>query len=732
VHRRRTGRGFYTGKDGVHTMTNSAGKRTRIEKNGAVAHLILDDTEKKVNTLGKELLEELNLRLDSLEKDDKVKAVVIRSAKPSVFIAGADIAEIQAIALVKDEGAGGREASRVGHELMNRIEDYLKPIVAGIHGSCLGGGLELAIACHGRVASNDPATKLGLPELKLGIVPGFGGTWRLPRLLGFVRGMTAILTAKTFDGKSALRQGLVDYVCFKEQLPQVAQELALKLTDANGIAAIKANRKKTRPLLERIMGLPVLKDFAASRARAEVIKKTGGAYPAPFRLIDLVSNGWGGSRSKAMSAEAAALGSTMSTRVCANLIKLFFLSQDAKKQSNGVKGTRIESAGIVGSGLMGSGIAVALTDRAKVKTLLKDTDTAVLGRALKKAWGLGRKRVERRQVEEVEAIRRFNLLSAGTNYGGFQRAQLVIEAVPEIMDLKRKVFSELETVVNSDAIIASNTSSLPITKLAEGSARPERFIGMHFFMPAEIMPLVEVIPGAKTSPQTIATIIELTLAMDKVPVVVKDCPGFLVNRVLAAYALEAGQLVEEGVPAGKVDLAAESFGLPMGPIRLIAEVGVEVMRKVLHKIQDAYGKNMAAPTWIGRDNLAEAFAKGKNGKWKVNGEIISGWVGKADPLMSQDDIQDRLYTALLNESVRCLEENVVASPGLLDLAMVYGIGFPPHRGGPMSEADFRGIAEVVKRANELAGKYGARLAPPALLTKMAANNSVFYPTKERS
>jgi len=707
-------------------MTVIEYKKTRLETTGPVAHIILDDQDKKVNMLGREMLAELNSRFDSLEKDEAVKAIVIRSAKHSVFIAGADINEIQAIALSPDAREGGQTASLAGQELMNRLEDFPKPVVAAIHGPCLGGGLELALSCSGRVASNDPITKLGLPELKLGITPGFGGTWRLPRLIGFTRGLTTILTSKNFDGKSALKQGLVDDLCFKEQMPQVAQELALKLLDQKQKSLIKAKRKKAVPIIERLIGLPGLRHIAAQVAYSGVMKKTHGTYPALPGLISLVTSGFGKSRKSAMAAERMSLGNTMATKVCANLLRMFFLSRDAKKQTGGIKGRQIELAGIVGSGLMGSGIGVAMTSRAGIRTMLKDTDIAVLGRALKKTWDQGKKRVKRHQMSELDAVRQFNLISTGTGYGSFQRADIVIEAVPEIMDFKRKIFGEVEAVVRPETVIASNTSSLPISKLAEGAEHPERFIGMHFFMPAEVMPLVEVIPGEKTSPQTIATVVDLALAMGKVPVVVKDVAGFLVNRVLAAYMLEAAQMVEEGTPVSKVDCIAEEYGMPMGPIRLMAEVGVEVMRKVLHQLQGAYGKNMAAPGWVSREDLAGAFARAKDNKWIVNGKIISGWVNKSDPKIPVADIRDRLSTALLIESVRCLEEGVVAGPGMLDLSMVYGIGFPAFRGGPLAEADSRGIAETERLANDLAAKYGDRFVPPALLKQMADDKSLFY------
>jgi len=299
--------------------------------------------------------------------------------------------------------------------------------------------------------------------------------------------------------------------------------------------------------------------------------------------------------------------------------------------------------------------------------------------------------------------------------------------VPEIMELKQKLFRELEPVVKNDAIIASNTSSLPISGMAAGLANPERFIGMHFFMPAEVMPLVEIIAGERTNGPTIAGTVGVALAMGKTPVVVKDSPGFLVNRVLSAYMLEAALMVDEGVSPGIVDSVAVDFGMPMGPMRLTGEVGVEVLKKVLHTIQAAYGDRMKAPEWILRDDLANAFSRGKDGKWKADAAVISGWVSKKDPGLPADDIRDRLYISLLNESARCLSEGIVTSPGMLDLAMVFGIGFPAFRGGPLAEADSMGMAEVISRAGRLASKYGPRFNAPEIILKMEKDGTSFFP-----
>ncbi|MEK7475555.1 MAG: 3-hydroxyacyl-CoA dehydrogenase NAD-binding domain-containing protein [Candidatus Coatesbacteria bacterium] len=663
--------------------------RTRIELNGRVAHLILDDPGAKVNTLGAELLAELAGVLGALATDPAVGAVVIRSGKSTGFIAGADLNELGAIAVAPDARERGLAAARLGQALMNTIEDFPKPVVAAVNGACLGGGLELALACHGRAVSSDPSTKLGLPELRFGIVPGFGGTRRLPQLIGLMRGLEGILSSRSWSGRQALKLGLADDYCFPEQLPEVAEALAAKLGDAALHREVLAARRKTLPAWMRLLHLPGLRHLLAMRVRAEVMKKTHGRYPAPLRVIRLVIGHWGGSRDRWLAAEAGALGDTVSTRVAQNLIRLFFLGKDAAKQAGTIPGAAVETVGLVGTGLMGSGIAVALADHAGVRVPLKGTSAKKLGPVLRKVWDYEAKRIKRRQIERVSGLKRFQLLSPGTDYGGFRNAGVVIEAVQESLELKRRIYVELEAILPAAAVIATNTSSLSIDDLATGMAHPERLVGMHFFMPAEVMPLVEVIPGSRSSPEAVAAVVRLALAMDKTPVVVKDTPGFLVNRVLVAYALEAARMVGEGVPASRVDGAATAFGFPMGPVRLVAEVGVDVMREVVRHLQAAYGDRLPAPAWIGREDLARAFTKGRDGKWAVNGDVIAGWTGKPDPGTTSAEIEQRLFAALLDESRRCLLEGVVASAGLLDLAMVYGTGFPPDRGGPIREGESR-------------------------------------------
>jgi 3-hydroxyacyl-CoA dehydrogenase/enoyl-CoA hydratase/3-hydroxybutyryl-CoA epimerase len=686
--------------------------KTRIERSGPIAHLLLDDADEKLNTLGKAMIAEIGDQVKLLGSDVSVQAIVIRSAKPSGFLAGANLNELQGLSRSKDPVTDGAEAARAGQALMNLIEDCPKPIVAAIHGPALGGGCELALASHARVAALDSA-KIGLPELQLGILPGFGGSWRLPNLLTFAGAVPLILASTQLDAKRALKAGLVDDACALEVLPAVAEDWARKLIK-EGKQAIAAKRRAKLPKMNKLLDLPGLRSIVLGKARKEVMAKTKGQYPAPLKALALLST-HGGDRGAFLEREARALGDLLATEVSKSLVGLFFLGQDAKKQVGDAKGAKVRSVGIVGAGFMGSGIAIPVITKAKLPVALKDAAPEVLGRALKKIWDSINKRLKKRQLTPTEANNQFYLASASTQMADYTRVDLVIEAVPEILELKHKVFADLEAVMPPTAIIASNTSTLPIADLAAKALRPERFIGMHFFSPAEVMPLVEVIPGPKTSPQTLATVVDLALKMGKTPVVVRDSPGFLVNRILMPYILEAVQMVEEGVPVAKVDAAAVAFGMPVGPIKLIGEVGVDVITHVFGILNSHYADHLPQPKWISNKDLKLAFPKGPDGKLALHSAMIEGWVGKSDPLYPEADIQDRLFHAFLNEASRCLGEGIVPEAGYLDLAMIYGTGFPPFKGGLLREADRRGIPACLARGKALAGKYGAHLSPPSAL-----------------
>jgi 3-hydroxyacyl-CoA dehydrogenase/enoyl-CoA hydratase/3-hydroxybutyryl-CoA epimerase len=686
--------------------------KTRIEKNGPVAHLILDDPDEKLNTLGAEMIAELAGQVQVLKSDGSVRAAVIRSGKSSGFLAGANLNELQGLSQAADAVNEGYRAAKAGQALMNAIEDLGKPVVAAIHGPALGGGCELALACTARVAA-DEGVRIGLPEIQLGILPGFGGTWRLPRLVTFAQAAPAILGSTLFDARRAAKIGLVDDSAPVEQLAAVAEALALKLAEPSVAIAFEEGRRKRHTRWNRFLDYGLLKNVVLDRAYSTVVAKTQDRYPAPLRAISLMRNMMA-SRDSYLEKEARALGELLATEVSRNLVRLFFLGQDAKKQSKDVKGAPLAHVAVVGAGFMGSGIAIPLVTKAKLPTALKESNLEVLGRALKKVKGHLDKAVAKKRMGAVEAAAQFNLLWPGGENQDLKYSDLVIEAVPEVLDIKHAVFAELEALVPEGAVLASNTSTLPIADIAAQARHPERFVGLHFFSPAEVMPLVEVIPGPRTSARTLATAVELALKMGKTPVVVKDSPGFLVNRILLPYILEATQLVAEGVPPEKVEAAATEFGMPVGPLKLIGEVGVPVIVHVLGILKQHYSDHLPSPDWIARPDLERAFTRDKAGKMHVFYDSISGWVNKPAPDYPMADIEDRLYLAMLNEAARAMEEGLVSDAGILDLAMIYGTGFPAYKGGPLRLAEAKGVAAWVARAETLAAK-APWLGPPQAL-----------------
>lgn len=690
--------------------------KTRIEMNGTVAHLVLDDPGEKLNTLGADMIEELGSRLRDIKADPAVKAVVIRSGKAAGFLAGANLNELQGLSQSADAVQQGTRAAQGGQALMNAIEDLGKPVVAAVHGAAFGGGCELALACSARVSADEGAS-IRLPEVELGILPGFGGTWRLPRLITLVGALPAILTSTAFDGRRALKVGLVDGLAPATRLAEVADALALSLAAPGACAGLALRRRKRLPFAAKLFDLPGFRGFALSKARTGVLAKTKGRYPAPLKVLELMADASGG-RDAYLGREAGALGELLATEVSRNLVRLFFLGQDAKKQGKGgAQGGHVSRTAVVGAGFMGSGIAISLVTRAKLPTALKESNLDVLGKALKKVRTHLDKSVARKRLSAVDAAAQFNLLWPGAEAQDLKRVDLVIEAVPEVLAIKQSVFAELEALVPETTVLASNTSTLPIADIAAHALHPERFIGLHFFSPAEVMPLVEIIPGPRTSDRTLGLVVDLALKMGKTPVVVKDSPGFLVNRILLPYILEATQMVAEGMPPEAVESAALDFGMPVGPLKLIGEVGVPVITHVLGILRSHFSDHLPKPVWIERPDLAEAFERDQAGKLRVRYERISAWVGRPSPGYSAADMQDRLFLAMLNEASRALEEGLVSDPGLLDLAMIYGTGFPPYKGGPLRLADVRGTAAWVERADVLSALAPWLKAPAALRSR---------------
>ncbi len=663
----------------------------RIEYDAeGIAWVVFDDPESKVNVLGTEQMKQLDAVLGELYKR-KPKAAVFISAKPGIFIAGADINELQKIR----DASLGADLSRAGHRIFAKIELLGVPTVAAIDGACLGGGCELALACRYRVAADGPKTQIGLPETQLGIIPGWGGSQRLPRLIGLGAALDIICAGKSVSADKARRIGLVDAAVPSVVLRETATRLALGQQRARRKSVWSQNWWPMRRFICRV-------------ARKRVLLRTEGRYPAPLRAIDAMENGLRGSLNEGLDGEAKIFGEVSVTPQCRNLIRLFFLREKyAKLVFNPEKAERtgpisakvmtspVEKVGVLGAGVMGAGIAQWCSARGLI-VRLKDIKPDFVASGIKRIADAYREGVKRRKMSELDAQHGLARVHPTTDYTGFGDCDLVIEAVLEKIEVKRQAFGELASALRNDCIIASNTSAIPIDDLAEASGRPKRFVGIHFFNPVHKMPLVEIVRGTKTAPEVIAAAVEFAKRLKKIPVVVKGSPGFLVNRLLMPYLNEAGVLLGEGETIESIDEAMLDFGMPMGPLRLIDEVGIDVAYDVAAELGEAFKDRMAVARILRQ--VHEQGLKGRKGRVgfyvykKKKEERVNRRLAKAirrdtesrnaqkEP-RSARDIQRRLLGVMIEEAKRCLSEGVVASEDDIDAGMIFGTGFPPFRGG---------------------------------------------------
>jgi 3-hydroxyacyl-CoA dehydrogenase/enoyl-CoA hydratase/3-hydroxybutyryl-CoA epimerase len=527
-----------------------------------MAHLLFDAPNRSVNVLTEEVMLHLREVLAQVEREvaaGRVSSLLLASEKPSSFIAGANIDGIAAVRTPEE----GRKIAHLGQEIFLDLANLPIPTMAAIHGIALGGGLEIALAARYRVASDHPSTKLGLPEVQLGILPAWGGTTRLPRLIGLAPALDLILSGRTVSGKEALKLGLVD-----DLLPAVGfREKAEGLLASWTAGAPPPPRK--RALLSRLLeGNPLGRRLILASAAKSVQKKTGGHYPAPIRILAVLRESLSLPVESALAKEADAAGDLIASATSKNLIHVFRLRERARKGGGinlpeGVETTRL---GVVGAGVMGGGIAHLAASHG-IQARLRDIRHEAVGQALRHAGELFDSAARKRRISRAEAAQGMERISGGLDLAGFSQLQVVVEAVVEKMEVKKKVLAEVENLLSETAVLATNTSSLSIDEMATALKRPGQFIGMHFFNPVHRMPLVEIVRGEKTEEAAIATIFNLSLRMGKVPVVVKDGPGFLVNRVLTPYLNEAGFLLGEGASVDEIDRVATDFGMPMGPLR---------------------------------------------------------------------------------------------------------------------------------------------------------------------
>jgi 3-hydroxyacyl-CoA dehydrogenase/enoyl-CoA hydratase/3-hydroxybutyryl-CoA epimerase len=702
------------------------------EVRDGIAVVTFDLPGEPVNKLNAAVKVEFEALLIRIRDDAEIRAVVLISGKPDNFIAGADIEEFTALTTQ----AEAERLSFEGQEMVSRVETLPKPVVAAIHGACLGGGLELALACHYRVATDHPKTQLGLPEVQLGLIPGAGGCQRLPRLIGARAALDMILTGKSERGAKAFRLGLVDELVPKSILLRTA-------TAAAGRLAKGGNHRRT--VQGGLPGLFLDRTPAGRRlvyrgARAQVLKKTGGHYPAPLAALDAVRIGLEHGVAAGLAEEHRAFGQLAVGEVSRKLVQIFFATTALKKDDGVPAGTavprQIRRLGVVGSGFMGSGIAGTAVLNVEVDTRLKDADLFRVGKGVKAATDILDERLKRRRLTRAQYDRLRALLSGGDTYAGFTRADLVIEAVFEELELKRRVLAEVESKVRPDAIFASNTSTIPIREIAAQAAYPERVLGMHFFSPVEKMPLLEVIPTDSTSPEAIVTAVRFGRRMGKTVIVVEDHPGFWVNRILSPYLSQAGLLVEEGVPIDLVDRTMTEWGFPVGPVALLDEVGLDVAQKAAKTMQGAFGERMRPGA--GLDKLLQGGRLGrKNGrgfyryheghKSGVDDAIYGLLNVKPNEASDPETVRRRLVYAMLNEAAAACGEEVIRSARDGDIGAIYGIGFPAFRGGPLRMIDDLGAARVLETLYDLQDRYGERFRPAPALAEMARSGGRYYP-----
>ncbi len=695
-----------------------------------IAVVVLDCKDKPVNTISRAVRDEFRACFERLANDSSVQAVAFFSGKPDNFIAGADIEEFVRLT----SAAEAERLSADGQDMLEQVAKFPKPVVAGIHGACLGGGFEFALACRYRVATDHPKTQIGLPEIQLGILPGAGGCQRLPRLVGARAALDMILAGKAERAAKAFRLGMVDELVPPPILRAVTLAAAKRMT-----GGWRPKRRRSGGFVGWLLdGNPLGRRLVFRAARKQLDAKTGGHYPAPYAALEAVEYGLRHGIAEGLRREAQLFGQLAVTDVSRKLVQIFFATNQLKKDPGiaPVAPVTVQRLGIVGSGFMGSGIAGTAVAQAGVDVRMKDADLARVAGGLRAARDILDDRLKRRRITKYEHARLVALLSGGDSYAGFGRAELVIEAVFEDIAVKQQVLREIEGAIPETGVFASNTSTIPISSIAEAAQSPQRVVGMHFFSPVAKMPLLEVIPGARTAPDVVSTAVAFGRRMGKTVIVVKDSPGFWVNRILAPYANEIGHLLAEGASIEEIDGMAVRFGFPVGPVTLLDEVGLDVAEKVAHVMLAAYGDRLQ-PT----AGVAALVKAGRLGRKSGRGFYIykGGKKRGVDPGAYEllgvhpnggprpAEILQRLVLGILNEAARAVGEGVVRSPRDGDIGAIFGFGFPPFRGGPLRHADDLGAARLVADLERLAERLGPRFAPCEVLQDLARRDAKFYP-----
>lgn len=692
-----------------------------------IAHVGFGKFDKKsMTTLTREAMEELRQILDDIQAKQKkdIKGVIFFSHKPGVFLAGVDVSVINSL---KSEAEAAQGAEQ-GQMLYNLIEDLRIPTAAVVDGVCLGGGLELSLACQRIYVSDNPKTALGLPEVMLGVLPGFGGTYRLPRRVGLPPALDMILTGRQIRAKAAVKMGLAEAMLPTERMLELVPGLLLKPVPAKKGAFEKS--------LERLATENfVTRKIIFQKAREKVLEQSKGFYPAPLKILEVLEAGAGKGRDTYLAMEAQAFGDLSQTVVSRNLQHIFFLTDNSKKLDNKDQLPDVARGGVLGAGVMGGGIAwlFANSDQAPI---MKDITSQALELGLKQASSNFSGALRKKRMSDDEFNRKMRSITPTLSFDGFKGLDLVVEAVVENMDVKKKVLAELETKVTDECLITSNTSSLSLTEMAQALKHPARFAGLHFFNPVNKMPLVEIIAHPGVSQTTIDTLYKWALAVKKTPVVVNDGPGFLVNRILAPYLNEAAYLLEAGVSIQDLDQAALNFGMPMGPCRLMDEVGLDVCEKVGKIMQQGLGSRAMASALspkltqtgaLGKKNAKGFYLYDEKGKVLGRNPEVEALLPSKSMSMDEAQLQQRLFLPMINEAAYCLADKIIDKASVVDIGMIYGTGFPPFKGGLLTYADSLGAERVLAVLEMFSAEVSReRYQPAPLLVELARSKKRFY------
>lgn len=705
------------------------------KRDDGIAILWMDDPNDKINTLKREMLDEINQHLDRIESSN-INVLVFASAKSDNFLAGANLDMLKAVTTADD----ARKLSEIAQQLTARIERLDTTTVAAINGSCFGGGLELALAFDGRVAADTDKTRIGLPEVKLGVIPAGGGTQRLPRLIGLERSLDMMLTGRSLRPRHALSWGVIDDVVH----PDILIQSAIKLGQSS-FSQINNNRRpgiinRSRNWL--LAGNPIGRNFVFDRASKQARRKTRGNYPAPNLIINAIKVGLNQGKQQGYRAEAHAFGELVVSPQSRQLINVFFATTELKKHSgikdSDVKPVDINKIGVLGAGLMGAGIAYVSINQTATQTRIKDRDSNGVGCGLAYVRKLIDGRVQKRALTRLQGTQVMNRLTGTVDYSGFQHCELVIEAVFENLELKQQMLRDVELECDDQTIFASNTSALPIHQIATASRHPETVIGMHYFSPVEKMPLLEVITTDQTADWVTETCVDLGRRQGKIVIVVNDGPGFYTTRILGPYMNEAAHMLSEGVPIEHIDKALKDYGFPVGPMALLDEVGIDVGFHVADTLHQAFGERMTPPAGLkklmddqrlGRKNKKGLYryTDNKNKTARQPDESVYRLLNiEADNILDAGTVAERCALQMINEAAYCLGEGILNNPRDGDVGAIFGLGFPPFLGGPFRAIDEQGVDRIIEKLEKYQQTYGLRFSPAPLLKKMVQDKAQFY------